>query len=110
MGYVSGDVAKEGLIVVILNVFCSFSEPDRIAVALKRSQYPIYEILIIEIVIGSQIRIGSDAAATVNDGEIEATVNRPEGIILTQMPFSKNGCVITGLFEHFCHSHIVGAQ
>ncbi len=59
----------------------------------------IMEVGIVEIVIVPVVRSLSNATATKNQYFIETPVLRPEGIIITKMPFTKNARCITAMFK-----------
>ena len=72
-----------------------FDELDRLgkpnvrAIPLKLLGLAIYKVCVIKVVIPPGIRGVADAAATVVDAEVEATLKGPQGRCVAQVPFSQ---------------------
>ena len=88
-------ITEKRLILIFLNKFQSFGEPDISAVAAEFFSLPVAEVGVIKIIIVPVVGLLSNPASANYQNFIEASVLRAKRITVAQMPFADDARGIT---------------
>jgi len=102
---VGRDVAKERPILVFLDEANRPVKPDVGAIAGVLGRHAVVEIRVVEVVVAPVVRRLADSAATVDQHFMEPLILRPAGVVVAQVPFSKNRGPVAGGREDFGDRH-----
>ena len=116
MRRIGRDPTKEWLVRTLLpHPLDRFSKKDVRAVTLRFFESTIMEDRWIEIAVPwsitatSRIRL-ADASCAVNKDLFESAAIRLVRLLVSQMPFAKDPCRISGSSQHLCHRHRIERQ
>ena len=103
-------IAKEGIMLILIDERFCFIEPYIGAISFKLSVFSIIIVMIIKIIIVPVVIRIAYRASTMIDRLLKSHIQGSARIIIPQVPLTEHGSRITVIPEYFCHGFLILPQ